>query len=589
MGTGFTIDTPLRVARFGISSVVSLVDDLLIERIHRHHAREEGEPYTAIASAQPDPRAARITAYLNFLNQVVQRQIETMKSAPFEAGGETSRYFELLPDGALKRRYQEMLHAADPAEKRRLQELLREAIQPGSINVNIMTKLDAIRYRRGAPLPPEFSDAIAALRGYAQSDLDSAIVFSAGMNQRLYAYASEFPDFLPNAQGRLKKRIFLKVSDFRSASIQGRYLAKRGLWISEFRIESGLNCGGHAFPCGGQLMGPILEEFKQKRHELAESLWKTCAEFWQGKGIPVPETPLPIRVTVQGGIGTGAEHDMLLNHYGVDATGWATPFLLAPDVTAVDDDLLERLITCGPGDVYLSDSSPIGVPFWNLRTSPSEEARRKRLDEGKPGSPCPKGFLRFDKSFAEAPLCLASQEYQQQQLAALREKGADVTPEEVAHVTDKSCICHELGGSALRKYGIDASVPPAICPGPNLVYFHRRTSLGEMIDHIYGRSSLIDENQRPHMFVNELAVNIDYLKRWIVPAANKGGPPAQKSVREFVQNLLAGIRYYRENITDFAPRSPDRFLEHLKSLEADLHQVTIQDEVHRSPCASVAG
>ena len=142
MGTGFTIDTPLRVARFGISSVVSLVDDLLIERIHRHHAREEGEPYTAIASAQPDPRAARITAYLNFLNQVVQRQIETMKSAPFEAGGETSRYFELLPDGALKRRYQEMLHAADPAEKRRLQELLREAIQPGSINVNIMTKLE---------------------------------------------------------------------------------------------------------------------------------------------------------------------------------------------------------------------------------------------------------------------------------------------------------------------------------------------------------------------------------------------------------------------------------------------------------------
>jgi hypothetical protein len=109
MGTGFTIDTPLRVARFGISSVVSLVDDLLIERIHRYHAPQEGEPYAAIASGQPDPRAARITAYLNFLDKVVRRQIETMKSAPFEAGGETSRYFELLPDGTLKRRYQEML------------------------------------------------------------------------------------------------------------------------------------------------------------------------------------------------------------------------------------------------------------------------------------------------------------------------------------------------------------------------------------------------------------------------------------------------------------------------------------------------
>ncbi len=33
MGTGFTIDTPLRVARFGISSVMSLADDALVEQI----------------------------------------------------------------------------------------------------------------------------------------------------------------------------------------------------------------------------------------------------------------------------------------------------------------------------------------------------------------------------------------------------------------------------------------------------------------------------------------------------------------------------------------------------------------------------
>ena len=34
MGTGFTIDTPLKVARYGISSVISLVDDVLIEQVH---------------------------------------------------------------------------------------------------------------------------------------------------------------------------------------------------------------------------------------------------------------------------------------------------------------------------------------------------------------------------------------------------------------------------------------------------------------------------------------------------------------------------------------------------------------------------
>ena len=33
MGTGFTIDTPLRVAKYGITTVISLVDDLLIEQM----------------------------------------------------------------------------------------------------------------------------------------------------------------------------------------------------------------------------------------------------------------------------------------------------------------------------------------------------------------------------------------------------------------------------------------------------------------------------------------------------------------------------------------------------------------------------
>ncbi len=33
MGTGFTIDTPIKVAKYGISSVISLVDDVLIEQM----------------------------------------------------------------------------------------------------------------------------------------------------------------------------------------------------------------------------------------------------------------------------------------------------------------------------------------------------------------------------------------------------------------------------------------------------------------------------------------------------------------------------------------------------------------------------
>jgi hypothetical protein len=92
---------------------------------------------------------------------------------------------------------------------------------------------------------------MAALRGFVNSTLNSSIIFSAGINQRLYTYAATFDDFFPDDNGELKKKIILKVSDYRSASVQGRFLAKRGLWVSEYRIESGLNCGGHAFPTEG--------------------------------------------------------------------------------------------------------------------------------------------------------------------------------------------------------------------------------------------------------------------------------------------------------------------------------------------------
>ncbi|WP_332912291.1 hypothetical protein [Algoriphagus boritolerans] len=49
------------------------------------------------------------------------------------------------------------------------------------------------------------------------------------MNPALYSYAEQFPDFFPNEKGEIKKRIILKVSDYRSALIQGKFLAKKRL------------------------------------------------------------------------------------------------------------------------------------------------------------------------------------------------------------------------------------------------------------------------------------------------------------------------------------------------------------------------
>jgi hypothetical protein len=95
----------------------------------------------------------------------------------------------MLPEyAALKKSYREMKNKQG-AEREEAQQALREALVVGKIDVNIMTKLDKINYdKQGNALPQEFADAHASLRGYANSRLASSIIFSAGMNPRLYAY-----------------------------------------------------------------------------------------------------------------------------------------------------------------------------------------------------------------------------------------------------------------------------------------------------------------------------------------------------------------------------------------------------------------
>ena len=67
MGTAFTIDAPLKVARFGITSVMSIVDDELCEYTRQHYATLYNEPFEPIHKNDEDARARRITAYLNLI------------------------------------------------------------------------------------------------------------------------------------------------------------------------------------------------------------------------------------------------------------------------------------------------------------------------------------------------------------------------------------------------------------------------------------------------------------------------------------------------------------------------------------------
>jgi hypothetical protein len=537
--------------------------------VRKFYCEKHGMPYEEITSGSPDARARRITAYLNLVDDLVRQQVESLQSSPFEKGSEITRYYEMLPETPLKKAYEAMLATSDPAEKKRRQEMLRREAVPGSIDVNIMTKVDRDAYLDGKKLPPEFADAMAALRGYANSTLCSSVVFSAGINQRLYTYTATFRDFLPGEGGELKKKIVLKVSDYRSALVQGKFLAKRGLWVSEYRIESGLNCGGHAFPTDGYLLGPVLEEFKEKRQELIKSLHPIYVEALKTRGWPVQDVDCGVRITVQGGIGTAGENSFLLTYYRVDGTGWGTPFLLVPEVTNVDAAHLEKLLNAVDGEVYLSDSSPLGIPFWNLRTSASEESRRQKILLDKPGSLCPKRFAAFNTEFTETPACIASRLYVKRKLEHLAE--ANLSPEQRAaakeSVLDKSCICHDLGGSTTLKYNIDPEATPAVCPGPNIVNFDRLATLEEMVAHIYGRLSLMTNTERPHMFIKELMLYVDYLRTEARKVSLKLSPRSPGYFDNFRKNLMTGIDYYHRLACEFIEEQRARFLEELTALQ----------------------
>jgi hypothetical protein len=580
MGIGYTIDTPLKVSQYGIDSVISLVDDILLEKLRKMYCGKFDLPYSEITDNHEDFRAKRITSYLNLINQLAEKKFEELKNATAEKGNEIKEYFNLLPDSSkLKQEFRTL--TAKHFNLDEIRNWIKENVSIGSIDVNIMTKVDKDNYKNGEKLPVEFNDAHAALRGYANSELKSSLVLSAGLNPRLYSYMEHFEDFYPNKFGEIKKKIILKVSDYRSALIQGKYLAKKGLWVSEFRIESGLNCGGHAFATDGYLLGPILAEFRDKRKELAELIYNIFIKALSGKNRILPETDPPMKISAQGGVGTAEEHQFLIDHYQVDSVGWGTPFLLVPEATTVDNLTLEQLVEAKEEDLYLSNISPLGIPFNSLRGNSKDIEKTALIEKGRPGSSCPKEYVSFNSEFTDKAICTASRQYQFLKLKELDEKNlfADEYQYNYEKIIDKSCICVGLGTSALLANGLDTKREGegvSICPGPNLAYFSKVMSLKEIIDHIYGRINVITRTDRPHMFIKELKIYIDYLKDKISEAGFSHSDQQEKYFLTFVNNLKDGINYYNNLFDNLKDIFEDKKLSIRKDLEEGrqaLHQL----------------
>lgn len=580
MGIGYTIDTPIKVAPWGISSVISLVDDLLMEKMRAWYSKKWDMPFHPITDKMEDSRAQRITAYLNLVDELVAKKVEEIKQSALQIGGACARYMELLPDSSLmKQSYFQLFQHSNALE---IKTWVDEHIEAGSIDVNIMTKLDKENYNKGEKLPIIFNDGHAALRGFAKSTLRGAIVLSAGLNPRLYSYLEQFADFFPDANGTLNKKIILKVSDYRSAIIQGKFLAKKGLWVSEYRVESGLNCGGHAFASQGELMGPILELFKTNRQQLAEEVHKMFIEALAAKHLAIPDKILPMKITAQGGVGTAEEHQFLLENYELDSIGWGSPFLLVPDATNVDKTTLHLLSDATEKDLYLSTTSPFGIPFNSLRSNTKDIEKEQNIRLGTPGFACTKQFAQLNKEFTERAICTASKQYQKLKLEELATKNLPDEERRKAYrrIVEKSCICVGLGTSALLNHDLNTSESDgvSVCPGPNLAYFSKRVSLKTMIDHIYGRTDVMTRSDRKSMFINELKINVDYLHQQMNDAAQPLSPKQSEYFTTYTTQLLEGIAYYQH----LFQRSKNRievfrasFLEELESLKSELVPLSV--------------
>ena len=111
MGLAYTIDSPIRVAQYGIDSVISIMDDELIEKMNAFYSEKFNKPYQEITQKIHDYRAKRITSYLNLVDQIVKEKFENFKVELSESKQAFESYVAMLPNTSeLKNALQQVLN-----------------------------------------------------------------------------------------------------------------------------------------------------------------------------------------------------------------------------------------------------------------------------------------------------------------------------------------------------------------------------------------------------------------------------------------------------------------------------------------------
>jgi hypothetical protein len=195
------------------------------------------------------------------------------------------------------------------------------------------------------------------------------------------------------------------------------------------------------------------------------------------------------------------------------------------------------------------------------------------VKEGKAGTLCTKGFLKYNTEYTEKPICTSSRQYQTLKLKELEELNLPKEEYQMAFnkIVEKECLCKGLSTSTLisKEIEVKSDFKVTACPGPNLAYFSKVSTLKEMVDHIYGRINLLDDRPRPHMFLKELGMYLDIFKERVEEfLKNPENQKEKKNLKSFQVNLFDGINYYK---TLFAEKKK----EVINELEAMLQKYSV--------------
>ena len=95
----------------------------------------------------------------------------------------------------------------------------------------------------------------------------------------------------------------------------------------------------------------------------------------------------------------------------------------------------------------------------------------------------------------------------------------------------------------------------------------------ELIDHIYGRIDLLKDKARPHMFVNEMKLYVDYLKDEMRRTKLRLVNHSPAYFETFRANLIEGVTFYRTRIKDRLRHGREAFDSGLQALVDELESL----------------